>query len=235
VAAGDANAPSTGSGRRRTIGSGDEPAEQDGEWLARRPRERGTQARAERGARRCGAAGAALFPEVLRSPAFAVLHGRGGDNARHAEQLAEWLAGVDKIGLRRVLYLRDRDELPPSALRTLQGSKTVAMLQRRELENYLLDPAAVAQLLGTLVRDAKLPTVADISAAIADAAENLRDKIIVIRVCRQVQPPRLLMEHRLRRRLAQGRRGPGICHPRRWRSDSEGHGSATGGDPRAPR
>jgi predicted ATPase len=142
------------------------------------------------------------FPEVLRSPAVAVLHGRGGDNARHAEQLAEWLASVDKIGMRRVLYLRDRDELPPSVLRTLQGSKTVAVLQRRELENYLLDPAAVAQVLGTLVRDAKLPTVADISAAIADAAENLRDKIVINRVCRQVQPPRLLMEHRLRRRLA---------------------------------
>jgi predicted ATPase len=145
----------------------------------------------------------AWFPEVLRSPAVAVLCGRGGDNARHANQLAEWLTGVDKIGLRRVLYLRDRDELSPSALRTLQESTTVAVLQRRELENYLLDPAAVAQVLGPLVEDGMpVPTVSDISAALADAAESLRDKIIINRVCRRVQPARLLMEHSLRRRLA---------------------------------
>ena len=43
------------------------------------------------------------FPEILRSPAVAVLRGRGGDNARHADRLAEWLADVDRIGLRRVL------------------------------------------------------------------------------------------------------------------------------------
>lgn len=145
----------------------------------------------------------AWFPEILRSPAVAVLRGRGGDNARHADQLAEWLAGVDKIGLRRVLYLRDRDELSPSALKALRDSTTVAVLRRRELENYLLDAAAVAQVLGSLVPDGtSMPTVSDVSVAFADTAESLRQKIIINRVCRQVQPPRLLMEHSLRRRLA---------------------------------
>ena len=63
------------------------------------------------------------FPEVLRNPAVAVLHGGGGDNARHADLLAEWLTGVDKIGLQRVLYLRDRDELSAAALRRLQNTE----------------------------------------------------------------------------------------------------------------
>jgi hypothetical protein len=145
----------------------------------------------------------AWFPEVLRSPVVAVLRGRGGDNARHADQLAEWLTGVDRIGLRRVLYLRDRDELSPSTLRSLQDSKTVAVLQRRELENYLLDPAVVAQVLGLLVADGMTaPSAPEIAAVMTDTAESLRNKIIINRVCRQLRPARPLMEHSLRQRIA---------------------------------
>ncbi len=93
----------------------------------------------------------AWFPDVLRNPNVAVLHGGGGDNARFADRFAEWLTGVDRIGLRRVLYLRDRDELSPFALKKLQDSGTVAVLARRELENYLLDPAAVAAVLRSAI------------------------------------------------------------------------------------
>jgi predicted ATPase len=143
------------------------------------------------------------FPDVLRNPAVAILHGRGGDNARHADQLAEWLTGVDKIGLRRVLYLRDRDELSPSVLKTLEDSKTVAVLQRRELENYLLDPHAVAKVLGPQVpAGITAPSSSDVAAAFADAGESLRHKIVINRVCRQIGPARLLMEHSLRQGLA---------------------------------
>jgi len=143
------------------------------------------------------------FPEVLRNPAVAVLHGGGGDNARHADLLAEWLTGVDKIGLQRVLYLRDRDELSAAALRRLQNTKTVEVLQRRELENYLLEPAAVARVLAALVVDGtSAPTARDVATAMVKAAENLRHKVVVNRVCRQIQPDRPLMDHRLRQRLA---------------------------------
>ena len=90
------------------------------------------------------------FPEVLRDPRVAVLHGNGGHNARHADQLAAWLAGTDRVGLRRVLYLRDRDELSPQVLDKLTASPTVHVLRRRELENYLLDPAAIAAVLAPL-------------------------------------------------------------------------------------
>jgi len=143
------------------------------------------------------------FPEVLRSPTLAVLHGGGGDNARHADRFAEWLTGVDKIGLRRVLYLRDRDEISPSVLKKLKALTSVGVLKRRELENYLLDPAAVAAVLGSLVVDGSMaPTEAEVAVAMSEAAEGLRRKIIINRVCRQVQPSQPLMEHRLRQRLA---------------------------------
>ena len=143
------------------------------------------------------------FPEILRSPAVAVLRGRGGDNARHADRLAEWLADVDRIGLRRVLYLRDRDELAPSALKALHDSKTVEVLQRRELENYLLDPPAIVTVLGLLTEAGTTPpSTEDVAAAMNEAAESLRTKIVVNRVCRQVHPSRPLMEHSLRQHLA---------------------------------
>ena len=77
------------------------------------------------------------------------------------------------------------------------------VLQRRELENYLLEPAAVARVLAALVLDGtSAPTARDVATAMIEAAENLRHKVVVNRVCRQIQPDRPLMDHRLRQRLA---------------------------------
>jgi hypothetical protein len=143
------------------------------------------------------------FPEVLRSPRLAVLNGEGGDNARHADRLAEWLAGTDRAGLKRVLYLRDRDELSAGALEKLSRSPTVHILARRELENYLLDPGAIATVLGVLLPPGgEAPSAADVATVMNGAAEGLRTKIIVNRVCHQVAPARPLMEHALRQGLA---------------------------------
>ena len=76
-------------------------------------------------------------------------------------------------------------------------------LQRRELENYLLDPLAVATVLGPLTEDGTTPPSArDVAAAINEAAESLRAKIVINRVCRRVHPVRRLMEHSLRQHLA---------------------------------
>jgi predicted ATPase len=144
----------------------------------------------------------AWFPEVLRSPDVAVLHGGGGDNAQYADRFADWLTGVDKIGLRHVLYLRDRDELSPSALKRLEASKTIGVLKHRELENYLLNPAAVAEILRMVLEGQAAPAEQDVVAAMNEAAEGLRRTIVVNRVCRQVQPERPLMEHSLRQQLA---------------------------------
>lgn len=143
------------------------------------------------------------FPEVLRSPRVAVLRGHGGDNARHAGQLAEWLAGADRVGWRRVLYLRDRDELAPAVLARLSQSPSVYILQRREIENYLLDPGAIAEAIRSLIPAGTLaPDPLAIAAALNSAAENLRQKIVINRVAQQIAPPRQLMDNKLRRQLA---------------------------------
>jgi hypothetical protein len=78
------------------------------------------------------------------------------------------------------------------------------LLQRRELENYLLDAPALARVLGPLVPDGTTPPSApEIAAVMTEAAEQLRSKVIINRVCRQVRPARLLMENTLRQRLAE--------------------------------
>jgi len=143
------------------------------------------------------------FPEVLRSPRVAVLYGEGGDNARHADQLAEWLAGTDRAGLKRVLYLRDRDELSTAALRKLSSSPTVYLLERRELENYLLAPEGIVTALGSMeLQDNNPPTTEEVVAVMNYAAESLRRKIVVNRVCRQIGPSQPLVGHKLRQELA---------------------------------
>jgi energy-coupling factor transporter ATP-binding protein EcfA2 len=145
---------------------------------------------------------AAWFPELLRSPRVAVLYGEGGDSAVHVDQLASWLAGTDRADLRRVLYLRDRDELSPAVLDRLTASPTVYVLERRELENYLLEPDALALVLAPLAPKGKPIAAEDVAAVIAQAADRLRRRIIVNRVARQIRPTRLLIDHRLRQELA---------------------------------
>ncbi len=143
------------------------------------------------------------FPEVLSSPRVAVLDGEGGDNARHADRLAGWLAAADPVGLRRVLYMRDRDELSPAALDKLSKSRAVYLLTRRELENYLLDPAAIASVLASPnVPGTGAPTAEQVTVVMNEAAEGLRRKIIVNRVCRQIGPSQPLVGHKLRQELA---------------------------------
>ena len=143
------------------------------------------------------------FPEMLRNPRVAVLQGQGGDNARHAARLADWLAGTDRLGLRQVLYIRDRDELSPRVIRKLRDSQTVHVLARRELENYLLDVVTLATVFEMQVPPGtRAPSAADIEASMIAAAESLRNTIIVNRVARQIVPPQQLMDTDLRHELA---------------------------------
>lgn len=144
------------------------------------------------------------FPHVLRNPRVAVLHGRGGQNARHADQLAEWLAGTDRVGLRRVLYLRDHDELAPEVLERLAQAQSVHVLRRREIENYLLDPDAITAVIRPLVpKGTAAPDEAATAEALRSAAEKLRRKIVINRTAQRVTPPRQLMDTTLRKRLAE--------------------------------
>jgi hypothetical protein len=86
-----------------------------------------------------------------------------------------------------VLYLRDHDELAPEVLARLTRAPSVHVLQRREIENCLLDPGAIAKVIQPLVPPgAAAPDRSAIAAALNSAAENLRQKIVINRVARRV-------------------------------------------------
>jgi hypothetical protein len=84
----------------------------------------------------------------------------------------------------------------------LTASPTVYVLERRELENYLLKSDALALVLAPPTPEGQPITAEDVATVIAQAADRLRRRIIVNRVARQIRPPRLLMDHRLRQELA---------------------------------
>lgn len=147
---------------------------------------------------------ATWFPELLRNPRVAVIQGRGGDNARHAALLSEWIRSADTYLQRQILYLRDRDELPSDLIDRLESSGVVHVLRRRELENYLLDAGALACVFAQYTSSRAVttpPAEQDVEAAITAAAEELRHTIIINRVAREFYSPIRLMDHRLRRDL----------------------------------
>lgn len=87
-------------------------------------------------------------------------------------------------------------------LRRLDKSTAVHVLSRRELENYLLDPGAITDVIGAVRSDSQSPGSQAIAEAMTSAAEALRGKIVINRVARRVAPKQLLMDHKLRQALA---------------------------------
>jgi AAA ATPase domain len=133
------------------------------------------------------------FPWLLSDPRVEVAIGHGGDNARFAGMLANWLQAVDRQHRRRVLYLRDRDELSPEARARLEADPAVYVLQRRELENYLLDPHAVAAALldrGLLSASQTEPGV--IEQTLRVAADALLPVVVLKRVAGELASRRLI-------------------------------------------
>lgn len=88
-----------------------------------------------------------MVPEYLGNPRVAIIQAVGGDNARYARHLQDWLAKADRLGDRRVLFMRDRDELPEAEVRSLEEGGFVSVPLRREIENYLLDPEALSAVI----------------------------------------------------------------------------------------
>jgi hypothetical protein len=83
----------------------------------------------------------------MADPRMEVVLGHGGDLARFADFFSSWLQDIDRMDGRRMLYIRDRDEVPYTILSQLEASSAVHVLRRRELENYLLEPEAISEAL----------------------------------------------------------------------------------------
>ncbi|WP_371786200.1 AAA family ATPase [Streptosporangium subroseum] len=139
------------------------------------------------------------FPQILSNPRVVIIEGQGGDNARHAHVLQSWIKSADKLGERRVLYLRDRDELSDRLIANLQRTGSVFILPVRELENYLLLPEVVASVLTNELTRFISPE--EISSAVEEAAISLRNVVILKRVCWEL-PPLRLIDNSLRSSLA---------------------------------
>ncbi|MFH8716668.1 AAA family ATPase [Streptomyces zaomyceticus] len=134
----------------------------------------------------------AWFPELIRNPRVSIIPGGGGDNARFSNLFAEWLTGIDRLGSRRVLYLRDRDELPLEVVEKLTQSENVHVLNCREIENYLLDPQAISS---NLSRQPNLQASVNPDAVreeIEQCVESLKGAMVVNRVARRLPGVRLV-------------------------------------------
>jgi len=143
----------------------------------------------------------AWFPDLLRCSHVEIIEGNGGDNARFAELLERWIQAADRLPGRRVLYLRDRDELPKWLLDKLETSSRVHVLRRRELENYLLDPDAIAKVLGARGRPVD---PGEISVALREAADSLRPLVVLKRVAWERASIRLVDRDLIRKLVREG-------------------------------
>jgi predicted ATPase len=146
----------------------------------------------------------AWFSDLLRDSRVEIIEAPGGDNARFADLLEGWIRAADRLPGRRVLYLRDRDELPKQLLDKLDASEAVHVLRRRELENYLFDPDAIAQVLAARGRSVD---AAQVSTALRQAADELKGLVTLKRAAWEQSSIRLV-DRTLLRKLA--REGPDL-------------------------
>lgn len=123
----------------------------------------------------------AWFPELRRRGLVAIVPTRGGDAVWYLDMVREIVERADRLP-RPMLFLRDRDELPPSALQRLGALPHVHVLQRRELENYLLMPDAIVAVLRERIRDDSAPEPEDIARSLRSIADSLKYRVVLSRL-----------------------------------------------------
>lgn len=151
------------------------------------------------------------YGDLLDSRRVRVVPGRrGGDPAFHIETFAEWLetwVGQENPDFAPLLFIRDRDELEDGTIRRLEDTGAVAVLPRRELENYLLEPGAIQKVLEELLTAGGLgtrpPSEAEIANRLRFAADSLKPVIVLKRVAEALAPVRLI-DRQTVRELIQG-------------------------------
>ncbi|MFF7720733.1 AAA family ATPase [Streptomyces luteogriseus] len=98
----------------------------------------------------------------------------------------------------RTVFVLDRDERDLRDLEDLQrkvdGVSEVQLLQRRELENYLLSPTALSRYLAVKTSGASTPSPEEVETIIEEVCEELLpmaiERRILKRVCRPIIPDR---------------------------------------------
>lgn len=139
------------------------------------------------------------FPQLIRNPHVAVILGGGGDSARHAQVWSAWLEQIDKIGGRKLLYVRDRDEVPAKMLAKLQSTSAVFVLPCRELENLLLDFDVIAKIINESAPERVSP--GDLAVHARGIADAYKEAVVMKRVAGELVNHRYV-DHQLRGQLA---------------------------------
>jgi hypothetical protein len=124
----------------------------------------------------------AWFGTTLTQHGITVVQMEGGDKAWHTQTVIRVLQQADALD-RRVVFLRDRDELPDDSAAKLGASGNVHLLARRELENYLFDPDAIARVLDGA-------TSASVADALGPAADATRETVLLKTVVARLKPIR---------------------------------------------
>jgi len=140
-----------------------------------------------------------FFPQLVQDPRIAVIPGGGADQARLAHIFDDWLSQADKLGNRRIRFLRDRDELTPELLSSLEKQGLVIVLPCREIENYLLNATAIRSAMAR--ESDEIPDATELELAIREAADKLVDVTILGLVIQQL-PAFGLKSNELRSSLA---------------------------------
>jgi hypothetical protein len=92
---------------------------------------------------------------------------------------------------------------PPLHLRSSPALLPRVSRQSGDLENYLLDSAGIVAAVSLSSRQgSELPVQEEIASVIDEAADGLRRKVVVNRVCSQIGPAQPLVARKLRQELA---------------------------------
>ena len=114
---------------------------------------------------------------------------RGGDAAWQTETLVRWVSEIDALP-RPVLLVRDRDELPEAKVKRLEETGHGIVLDRRAIENHLLDEQAICDHLTDAGLEGLTPDL--IGQRVDQACDRLRNRVLLKRVAAQLAPIRAL-------------------------------------------
>ena len=121
------------------------------------------------------------FCDLIDRPGSMLVDGRtSGMIATHVQMFEAWLQRIDSPN-RRLLFLRDHDEMESFDVDRLNARPTVRVLERREIENYLLDIPAITGRLRDRGVTGDIDPV-DLESLLDEIADGLRPVVLLKRL-----------------------------------------------------